>query len=70
MNEAAARRLRLSLEMFEAGVAMMRQNLRRRHPDLDDAGIERLLSAWLQHRPGAEFGDSAGRPCAFPRRRS
>jgi hypothetical protein len=68
MNEAALR-LHLAFEMFEAGVALMRQNLRRRHPDLDEAAIDRLVGAWLQDRPGAPYGDTAGRPCEFPRRR-
>jgi hypothetical protein len=26
------------------------------------------VGAWLRERPGAEHGDSAGRPCSFPRR--
>ena len=41
----------------------MRQNLRRRHPEADEAEIERGLAAWLRHRPGAEHGDAVGRPC-------
>jgi len=56
-----ARRLRLALDLFDAGLAMHRQTLRRRHPDADDAEIERRISAWLIDRPGAEHGDVAGR---------
>jgi hypothetical protein len=67
-QEAVARRLRLALDLFAAGEAMMRQRLRRLHPDLDDAAIERRLIAWLQSRPGAEAGDASGRPAAWPRR--
>ena len=55
-----AARLRIALELHDAGVAMMRQNLRRRHPDADEDEIERRLIEWLHTRPGAEFGDAAG----------
>ena len=63
-----AQKLRLSLDMFAYGCDMMRQNLRRAHPDADDAAIEELLRAWLRTRPGAEHGDGEGRPGTWPRR--
>jgi len=53
--------LSVTFDLFETGVAVMRQNLRREHPNAGDAEIARLLSAWLQHRPGAESGDAMGR---------
>jgi hypothetical protein len=53
---------RTTLDLFETGLELMRQNLRRRHPEATDADIERLLSEWLVDRPGAKFGDCAGRP--------
>lgn len=62
-------RLRLALDLFAAGEAMMRQNLKRQFPDADDADIETRLAAWLSERPGAESGDSAGRPVPWPRPR-
>lgn len=65
--EAAARRFRLALDLFEAGVQMMRQRLRREHPDLPEAEIEARLVRWLQERPGAEHGDAPGRPVPWPR---
>lgn len=61
-----AERLNLSLEMFDLGVEIMRQNLRRRHPDEDDAAIAKRLAAWLSERPGAEFGDTVGRVRPLP----
>ena len=64
----AAARLRMALEMFEPGVEMMRQKLRRDHPDLADHEIEARVRAWLQERPGAEFGDAVGRHVGWPRR--
>ena len=52
---------RTTLDLFEAGVAMKRQSLRRSHPDATDEEIERRLRHWLHERPGAEYGDSPGR---------
>lgn len=64
----AAERLRLALELFGAGEAVMRQNLRRKHPDENESQIEARLAAWLRERPGAEHGDAPGRPVPWPRR--
>lgn len=57
-----ADKLRAALELHEVGVALMRQNLRRRHPDEPDASLDERLTDWLRTRPGAEHGDGAGRP--------
>ena len=53
MEEPVLLRMRLAFEMFEAGVVLMRQNLRRRNPVLGEAEIEALLGLWLRERPGA-----------------
>jgi hypothetical protein len=66
-RDQAAARLRAALEMFETGLQMMRQNLRRNHPSLSDAEIEERVTAWLRERPGAEFGDAVGRRVPWPR---
>lgn len=50
-------RLREALRMHDEGVALMRQTLRRKHPDASDERIEEMLLAWLRERPGAEHGD-------------
>lgn len=63
-------RLRLALDLFEAGEAVMRQNLRRRYPGEDESQIEARLLAWLHERPGAEHGDAPGRSVPWPRRRA
>jgi hypothetical protein len=68
-SEAVAERLRLALDMHGAGEALMRQTLKRDHPDADDAEIAARLTAWLQHRPGAASGDADGRPVSWPRAR-
>ena len=65
--EAAARRLRLALDLFRTGEEMMRQRLRREHPELSEREIERRLLEWLRERPGAEHGDAPGKPLAWPR---
>lgn len=66
----AAEKLRIAFELFEAGLALMRQNLRRRHPEESEAEIDARLSAWLRERPGAEHGDAEGRPGGWPPRRA
>lgn len=60
-------RLRMTFRLHDEGVRLMRQSLRRRHPDASDEEIERLLGEWLSERPGAEFGDAVGRPVPWPR---
>lgn len=71
MSEAekaqAAERLRVALDLFAAGEDLMRQNLRRRHPQEDEAAIEARLCRWLQERPGAERGDAEGKVVPWPR---
>jgi hypothetical protein len=56
-----------TLELFDLGVEVMRQNLRRQHPDASHQEISERLSAWLRTRPGATFGD-IGSEQARPRR--
>jgi signal transduction histidine kinase len=68
-RDAAAARLRAAIEMFETGVEMMRQTLRRTNPAASEGEIEARLRTWLAERPGAPFGDALGRPVAWPRRR-
>lgn len=66
--EKAAARLRLALELFEAGESIKRQSLRRENPGASDARIEELVVAWLRDRPGAEHGDAEGALRSWPRR--
>lgn len=56
-----------TVELHETGVALMRQNLRRRFPEASEAEVERRLVAWLRTRPGAEHGDGVGTPRAGQR---
>ena len=59
-NPDVIARMQTTFELCEMAEAMMRQNLRRRYPDETAAQIEHRVMAWLQDRPGAEYGDAAG----------
>lgn len=54
---ALAERLRVALDLWETGVILRRQTLRREHPELSATQIEALVNRWLATRPGAEQGD-------------
>jgi hypothetical protein len=54
--------LRTTLDLFDTGIELMLQNLRRNHPAATEQDILRRLRQWLHDRPGAEFGDCPGRP--------
>lgn len=70
MQPTARHHLLAAFDLWEAGVTMMRQNLRRRHPHDTEAGIDARLRAWMLERAGAEHGDAVGRPGRWPRRAS
>jgi hypothetical protein len=53
--------LRVAIDLFETGVEIMRQKLRRERPDATEQDLDERLRRWLRHRPGAEFGDCPGR---------
>jgi hypothetical protein len=67
-EELIATRFQTILALFEMGEAMLRQKLRRKCPEASEAEIEAHVQEWLERRPGAEHGDGAGRPVAWPRR--
>lgn len=56
-----AEAFRTTLDLFDTGLDLMRQNLRRSHPEAGDEHIELLLHEWVVDRPGAESGDCPGR---------
>lgn len=53
--------LHVALDLFDTGVALMRENLRRQDPLASEEELTRRLTVWLQHRPGAVDGDADGR---------
>lgn len=64
----AEAKLRTAFDLFDAGVDLMRQNLRGRHPEAAPREIEERLTAWLSERPGAEAGDAVGVSRPWPSR--
>ena len=44
-------RLRATFDLYDLAEKVMRQNLRRRHPEASDAEIERRLISWLRKDP-------------------
>ncbi|MGH8931936.1 MAG: hypothetical protein ACRDZO_15265, partial [Egibacteraceae bacterium] len=50
------------LDLADAGISLMRQNLCRAHPDASPERIEELLIDWINHRPG----DCPGSPRSLP----
>jgi hypothetical protein len=65
-SEVLAARQRTAFDLYALGESIRRAQLRREHPHATDAEIEALLVAWLETRPGAEHGDSWGRPISWP----
>jgi hypothetical protein len=57
----AAERFRIVLDLFEAGVRLRRETLRRTHPGLAPDRLEELLAEWLRDRPAARDGDGPSR---------
>ena len=58
------RRMRILFDLCESAELIMRQNIRRWHPDLGEAEVEERLAAWRRERPDAPLGDAYGRPSA------
>jgi len=58
------RRFQTALALHDDGVAIMRQNLSRRHPDATEKDLDNMLQRWLRTRP--DVGDAHGRPRRLP----
>jgi hypothetical protein len=48
VHSDVARRLRLAVDLFEAGRDLMLQNLRRKYPEETEAQIRERLGEWLR----------------------
>lgn len=66
IDSPEARRFRLALDLYDAGEAMTIARWRREDPTRTEDDLRRLLGAWLADRPGADFGDTVGRPLPWP----
>ena len=62
VDSPEARRFAQAVQMADEGIELMRQNLRRRHPDETAPQIDERLEAWLSDRPL----DAPGRVIAGP----
>ncbi|MDQ3675540.1 MAG: hypothetical protein M3401_01870 [Actinomycetota bacterium] len=62
MDDDAAARLRVALELHALGKQMLRSRLRRERPEITDAELDEAIRAWLRERPGAKHGDAVGPP--------
>lgn len=51
-----------AFDLWNTGVALKRQALRRAMPTATAAEIERLVNRWLAERPGAQSGDGPSPP--------
>jgi hypothetical protein len=58
--DGPAAKLWSACDLFDSGVAMMRETLRRKLPAAPERAIADALDAWLRERPGAEHGDAPG----------
>lgn len=54
-DERASQRFAMALDLVESGESIMRQNLRRKFPNADEADIERRLHSWRLSRPAAPW---------------
>lgn len=54
----------MAFALFEFGVMLYRQRLRRDHPEMSESDIDRVIAEWMERRPGAELGDMVGVPSA------
>ena len=59
---SVAARFRITLGLAEAGIEVMRGNLRRKHPAADDVEIGRRLAEWMRSAPAVGPGDPILRP--------
>ncbi|WP_349826964.1 hypothetical protein [Brevibacterium litoralis] len=53
MAQADVEKFREIFDMFDLGVRMYRQRMRREHPDAVDEEIEALVQAWLATPSGS-----------------
>ena len=46
--------------LVDSGIALMRQNIKRQHPEFTDEQVDEKLSAWLYRTEDDVPGDTAG----------
>jgi Rv0078B-related antitoxin len=68
-DHAVRARFEMTLDLFETAEQMVRQRLRREHPELDDQGIEERVVRWLRACPTLDQGGGSTSRTFRPRRR-
>ena len=58
-SRSVIERFRTTVDLWATGLTLRRQTIRRNRPEASDEEVDALLNAWLQERPGAEWGDGA-----------
>lgn len=51
MSSPEAERFQAAVRLYETGIEIQRQNIRRRHPDLTPDEVAGRLDEWLLDRP-------------------
>ena len=57
---SVAEKFRITCELRDMGIAMMRQKFRRENPSISESEVDELLRRWINDRPGARYGDVSG----------
>lgn len=60
-------RFETAMDLVDLAEGMLREKLRRTHPDLSEAEVEARIDRWFMQRPGAENGDGEGNAVPWPR---
>ncbi len=66
---AAEARLTEAIELFNVGVQLTSERLRREHPAATAAEVDDLVARWIHAHDGAEHGDADGVPASAERMR-
>lgn len=65
-DPAVIARMQRLFDLYETSLEIMRQNLRRRHPQASEAEIERRLVTWLRARPHEQWKAAETSPRESP----
>ena len=67
MAEPAKSGMQIACEMADMAARMVEARYRREHPEASDDEVRAHIRAWWSDRPGAPYGDAAGRPVPVDR---
>jgi len=61
-RKLARARMNMALALTDFGEEALRRRLARNHPGISESEIAAQAAQWYRQRPGAELGDSVGKP--------